>query len=341
MTTRLSRVKKQRPCAICGKLSYCGYKELEGRTLWICMWVREGSFGRTRDGKGWMHFRDGGSGAGRGDEAIVPGPAPLHRRHTVYQNMLSRLSLSDEHREKLRARGLFDDEIDRLGYRSVKNVAPDIASAGLDLTYVPGFYRRNGVWRMPATPGYFIPVRDRRARIQALQIRRDATTQPKYVWFSKPSEESASSGTPVHRRRGESKELLVTESPLKADYVWAKLGWPTLGIAGVWTGHAQVCEAALEPDVNDVIVAFDGNWRTNSFVVRALISLLAALYEKTAIMPQVMWWPSYGGIDDALQQGLPRYRAWATHWFAEHAQEIYSVAADDEFVRLRYETLDN
>lgn len=253
--------------------------------------------------------------------------------------MLSRLELSKLHRERLRERGLRAEEIDRLGYKSVANVAEEIAASGFDLTHVPGFYRRNGRWLMVSTPGYFIPVRDRRGRVQALQIRRDATTQPKYVWFSKPSEDGASSGSPAHRRMAEGTSLLVTESPLKADYVWARFGWPTLGIAGVWSGHAAVCEALLEPGFETAIVAFDGNWRTNSFVIRALISLLAAIREKTATMPQVLWWPSEGGIDDAIASKLPFYRGLATNWFSEHRDLIYAVAADDEFVALRQEAL--
>jgi hypothetical protein len=343
MSQRISRVKRQRPCAICGKLSYCGFKELEGRTLWICMWVKDGAFARTRDGKGWMHFRDGGRGVDRGDEAIVPGPAPLHRRHTVYENMLSRLTLSDDHILKLKGRGLTDEEIAQLGYRSVRDVAREIAAGGFDLTNVPGFYNRNGRWSMLSTHGYFIPVRDRRGSVQALQIRRDTDTQPKYVWFSRPSVGGASSGTPVHRRPGPGSEILVTESPLKADYVWIKNNkqMPVLGVAGVWTGHNAVCEAMLEPGIETAVVAFDGNWRSNSFVVRALITLLAAIKERSSVAPHVMWWESEEGIDDAYAKGLPTYRAPATRWFLDHEDLIYRIAEDNEFVDIRRETLFN
>jgi hypothetical protein len=332
------RAKKGRPCEICGKPDYCVYLPLDGKTLWCCMRVKEGSFGRTRDHRGWMHFRDGGSGARLRDEANGPGRAPLHRRHVVYTGLLDRCALKPEHVDSLKRRGLSEHAIARYGYSSVADVANELALAGHALERVPGFFVNpdTGEWTSMALDGFFIPVRDRRGRIQALQIRCDWRGGPKYVWFS--SAElfgGASSGAPAHHHTDVGSEFWVTESPLKADVVHAHLGVPVIGIAGVWTAHAAVCEFLLDPRCERAVVAFDDDWRTNSHVIRALVSLLASIIEHTNRMPDVAFWNGARGVDDALAIDAKIMRLPADKWFASGHDTIYRVAQDPEFMNVR------
>ena len=44
--------------------------------------------------------------------------APLEERDRVYRALLSRLTLAPDHRENLLRRGLTDEAIERLGYKS-------------------------------------------------------------------------------------------------------------------------------------------------------------------------------------------------------------------------------
>lgn len=53
-----------------------------------------------------------------------------------------------------------------------------------DLNGIPGFYFRDGSWRLCAYSGLLIPVRDADGRMQGIQIRRDSADRMKYVWLS-------------------------------------------------------------------------------------------------------------------------------------------------------------
>ncbi|HWW76695.1 MAG TPA: hypothetical protein VNZ44_14960, partial [Pyrinomonadaceae bacterium] len=93
------------------------------------------------------------------------------------------LTLLPEHRARLRERGLDDEWIDGVGYRSTPSTqAERDAVAELVTPYldafgggVPGFYHGGRRWRMVycASRGFFIPARDEYGRIQALAYRLD------------------------------------------------------------------------------------------------------------------------------------------------------------------------
>lgn len=78
--------------------------------------------------------------------------APLDERDRVYRALLSKLTLASDHRENLLARGLTDEAIARLGYKSTPVVgfhalAQSLLDEGHTLFGVPGFYRdQDGRW---------------------------------------------------------------------------------------------------------------------------------------------------------------------------------------------------
>ena len=88
------------------------------------------------------------------------------------------------------SRGLSDEEIDRLGYRTtpvvgMQTIARQLQSSGYYLSGVPGFYRKDGNWSFACeSRGILIPVRDSKGRIQGMQIRRDNATRRKFRWVS-------------------------------------------------------------------------------------------------------------------------------------------------------------
>ena len=82
------------------------------------------------------------------------------------------LSLAVDHKENLLSRGLKEQDIIRLGYKTtpivgMSAIAKQLQSDGLYLAGVPGFYRdKNGSWTfVHEKRGILIPVRDRLGRI--------------------------------------------------------------------------------------------------------------------------------------------------------------------------------
>lgn len=73
-------------------------------------------------------------------------------RHETYQALLSKLSLASDHRQNLHDRGLSDEMIERLGYKTtpvigMKALAKQLMNEGLYLAGVPGFYKTDsGEW---------------------------------------------------------------------------------------------------------------------------------------------------------------------------------------------------
>src|SRR5262249_28605929 len=120
---RWVRVTRAHPCPICGHGDWCRISA-DG-ALAGCMRTSEGSF-RSWEGRDGsivhLHRLIGGPLPAA---ALPPVPGPTRERadadtlHAVYANLLECLTLSTDHREALRRRGLPDDEIDRRGYRTL------------------------------------------------------------------------------------------------------------------------------------------------------------------------------------------------------------------------------
>lgn len=117
----------------------------------------------------------------------------IETRDRVYRALLNKLTLASDHRDNLRGRGLTNEEIDRLGYRTTPMVgfhvlAKELIAEGNELFGVPGFYRdEDGRWTMAIyLRGIMIPCRDRFGRIQSLHIRLDKKMKKggKFLTFS-------------------------------------------------------------------------------------------------------------------------------------------------------------
>ena len=79
--------------------------------------------------------------------AEVP-PTDIASRSDTYTGLLSKLTLASDHRQNLQNRGLSDEEIDRLGYRTtpvvgMQTIARQLQSSGYYLSGVPGFWPKN------------------------------------------------------------------------------------------------------------------------------------------------------------------------------------------------------
>ncbi len=163
---------------------------------------------------------------------------------------------------------------------------------------------------MPMGQGIFIPIRDVRGRIQALQIRRDEGT-PRYLWLSSRGRpKGASSGTPIHftesHKLRTASEVLITEGALKADVISYLTSSPVIGVAGVSTFSADFAANLREslPNLRRVAIAYDKDLIEKNEVYGALMRLTAQL-EQARFQVRIRTWPGPAkGYDDYLLSQL-------------------------------------
>ncbi len=304
------RVNRRRPCPACGAVDWCGVSPDGSRAF--CM--RRKSDKRTRNG-GWLHVDRTKSPCAPKctvfhTQKVETAPAP--HRHAVYSALLSEhLSLSEQHLEALRARGLSDAAIARNGYGSTPDDIGDVdVVAPLGLEGVPGFYKQAGKWRLVSiAQGILIPVRDSQGHIRGLQIRRDDTSdgRGKYFWLSSANRPSGtSSGAPVHFSKPQlipnTTEILITEGALKADVCAHLLGVPVIAAAGVNNFGAEFAANLKKrfPQLTKTIIAFDADFRTKPQVKDALIKLKRSLMVADFTPVVRVWPPAFKGLDDYL-----------------------------------------
>lgn len=235
-------------------------------------------------------------------------PAPLYFRHDVYYDLLRMLELSDKHRDNLRARGLSDERITRNMYRSVpmgsayiKDVLENLTSL-YDLTGVPGFYTKDGRWRMYGKPGFFVPVCTPEGYIQGLQVRLDDADNRKYRWFSSRYWENGTRAYPWVHVTGnrESDTAVITEGALKAD-VASSLSKDALFVSVPGINCLRGLPDVLKNlKITKVVEAFDMDKFDKPQVAQAIGELQRMVYGLGLEYVPCNWNPSYKGIDDYL-----------------------------------------
>lgn len=104
--------------------------------------------------------------------------APLADRHKVYSRLLELLTLDEDDKESLMKRGLTEEQIKELGYKTcperekIAEIVRTLEQEGFELKGIPGFYKRYGKYTMMLANGFFIPFRSFKGYIQGMQIRR-------------------------------------------------------------------------------------------------------------------------------------------------------------------------
>lgn len=251
--------------------------------------------------------------------------APINIRDAVYNAFLSKLVLYPAHRKILYKRGVTEEMIERKGYKSTlhmdstQGLCRRLLMDGYPLQGIPGFYEKDGNWVFMTLPGFLIPVRDKKNRIQGLQIRVDEavlkkkTDLAKYVWQSSSGKKNGtSSGSPVHIARPSKPTMqdicYITEGPLKADIAAEYLGSTFIGIAGVGL-YRQAVEAVKDLGVTTAPVLFDMDKISNKEVKKAENNLLEGLRESGIQTFTIEWNPAAGkGIDDVIVAHGPKFR---------------------------------
>ncbi len=107
----------------------------------------------------------------------------IEQRHKQHQKILSQLGLREDHKQDLLKRGLSEESIQTLGYRSTPRKGEYLYNlhdnlAGFAPTDVVG-----AKYRYVGRQGCFIPVYDWTGRCQGYQIKTDSPEDAKYVWL--------------------------------------------------------------------------------------------------------------------------------------------------------------
>lgn len=238
----------------------------------------------------------------------------VESRHATYSALLSRLSLSMDHRDNLLNRGLLDDEIDKLGYKTtpaagMSMIAKQLRSEGYYLAGVPGFFRKeNGDWTfIHEARGILIPVRDQKGMIQGLQIRRDNTEKRKFRWVSSADRKDGCKAEGwAHIAGNVSEQMILTEGPMKADVIHALTGISVIAVPGVntLTQLKTMLEALRAEGLVSIKTAFDMDFTTNFHVQNGFNNLLSLLDSMGFKYGTHLWDPRYKGLDDYIWESM-------------------------------------
>ena len=256
-----------------------------------------------------------------GQESPVPGnrrpPAVLAQRHDAYYDLLQMLELAPRHRENLQRRGLTEGQIRQNMYRSLpaSSRQRDALAARLaqchDLRGVPGFFTRDGCWRLWGKPGFLIPCCTKDGYIQSLQIRRDEDSDGKYLPLSSNFLDGAQAYGWVHVAGDTGSDTAyITEGYLKAD-VASFLSGGALFIGNAGTGNMQYFRETMQAlPVKRAISCYDMDQLTNLHVRKARLRMEMVLRELQIPFSTKFWDPRYNGIDDYyLHDGKPLTKA--------------------------------
>ena len=210
----------------------------------------------------------------------------VHELDDVYREMLSSLSLTNEHRNDLKKRGFSDHDVEEVGCKSLHYDWEDLthklqAKFGLKkCSKVPGLYARDGEIKIAARTCLLVPYRDYYCRIKGLKCRYHTATDRSYFYFSSKNFGGPSSGCHVHHstfNQGLQKEVLrVTEGELKADYAALRTKIPTISIPGVAMWNKAYAEIKLYRP-KKILVAFDTDCQTNRTVGNNLYNFARSL----------------------------------------------------------------
>lgn len=238
--------------------------------------------------------------------------APLEIRNKTYSLLLEQLSLSEVHFQNLLNRGLDKETIIQNGYRSypqvgLTNLTDILIENGCIVEGVPGFYKnKKGKWSLRhLSSGILIPQRDGFGRIQGFQIRLDKSKDCKYITLSTASHDCGTKGSAYpHFRRGSRglKTVIITEGPLKGDVISHFSDYSVFALQGVNTisNIQEAIEDLKEAGMEEVLIAFDMDWKKNPYVKKALGNIKSFLGKHEIIYSTLDWDENFKGLDDYL-----------------------------------------
>ena len=236
-------------------------------------------------------------------------PADIYVRDMVYRKLLSKLSLSDRHREDLIKRGLNGEQIIEGMYKTVPVVGlHTLAYEAVFETDAWKELEKHKYWGIPGfvdvkdrqkislrgrKNGYFVPVKNRDGLISGMQIRYDnlpdtasdkeKEAYKKYSWYSSSEKDTGCGVTGCENIHyaGDWKNLSgdsvnLTEGVLKSDIASALSGKPFMGLVGV-NNIRQLGDNLFKLQyfykISNVILYIDMDYKDKPEVAAALLSI--------------------------------------------------------------------
>lgn len=241
--------------------------------------------------------------------------ATLEVRHNTYSNLLSLLNLTKENKNNLITRGLTERQIIECGFKSTPSMKqiPDLIEKlqvkGCTLQGVPGFYQKNGIWKMnfhPCCAGIFIPICTADGKIQGFQIRKNKLqnfTDSKYIWWSSSNYDTGtSSGSPIHvAGQFDRDTVYITEGGLKgtiAHYLFYNKCFISLAGVNQIKQLPYLLPILKKHKVKRIIETFDMDKFQNDKVMRATVIVSLFLQKNGFQIIHLAWDKNYKGIDD-------------------------------------------
>ena len=254
------------------------------------------------------------------EQSVLASPQEIHQ---TFSMLLELLTLTPQHRKHLHeVRGLTDEQIERLGYKSTppfylcRSLAQKLRSRGCKVEGVPGFYvGKDDKWTVnfnSVTAGIIIPAKGIDGMIRGAQIRldtpiRDQESDPdksgtKYLWLSSASKKrGVSYGSPV-RFVGDpfARVVYVTEGLLKADVAHFLMDRSFAATAGANNvNKLDMLFALLSANGTEVIIeAEDMDKYHNAAVSKGASKIYLMARSHGLECRRLMWDPNYKGIDD-------------------------------------------
>ncbi|NBD15492.1 MAG: hypothetical protein GVY04_04905 [Cyanobacteria bacterium] len=219
-------------------------------------------------------------------------------RDRALRNILSQLTLTEEHRSQLQARGLTKDQIKTAGYRSVSQWQ----KLNQKLTPALAGVNRYGIGLVTPDSGILVPIPNENGQWVGYQLRRDNPKDGnKYLWSA--SEQKRNHRPTIQNRDGElplgiwgspknDGAVYLCESPGIKPYIASlELNHPVIGAAGAnFTSSPKALSRALgELNAKTVIFLPDAGAVLNRHIHRQTISALNLL-AKWHYSVQFAWW---------------------------------------------------
>jgi len=255
--------------------------------------------------------------------------AGISEIHQTLSLLLGMLQLSEPHRKNLLGRGLTDEQIDRLGYKSTpppylcQSLTERLIKQGCTVQGVPGFYLGdNGRWTVKfykRTSGILIPIKGIDGLIRGAQIRLDVPIKDeggdeekegtKYLWLSSVNKHmGVTSGSPVHFVGDPfARTVYVTEGALKADIAHCLMNRSFCAVAGANNlSQLDPVFAVLSHNGTKLIVeAHDMDKYRNEMIEKGASKIYIMAHKYRMESRRLTWNPNYKGVDNwqlALKQ---------------------------------------
>lgn len=278
--------------------------------------------------------------------------APDEVLDKTYRAFLAELTLSEKNRAMLLARGLSDEEIVALEYKTFPNrsnvdffkLCKRLLMDGCVLEGVPGFFKaKTGDWTfVQLTQGIVMPQRNYKDQIIGLQIRKDddlrsyieeiGDYEAKCAWFSSKNRTGGCGANALTHYAcdfkydaGTKKWLpvfedgfVLTEGIMKGDIIhFFQRNLPVIAVPGV---HAlnnlkEELERLKSLGVKTILHAYDMDYKTNPNVQKQLVKT-KEIIEEVGLRYKLLEWETKitveNGKQEDLLKGLDDYLAYCS-----------------------------